>query len=162
MAIARTSSIVSANSNVIQTEDFAALTGTSAAGGTVAWGLEKVLWFYDLFGRDDGRHRRLEVHRHHRHKLTAVENQVNEWILANEEVQSTNEELQSTNEELETTKEEIQSSNEELATVNDELNNRNAELDRIVLRLLSKAPADRYAGAEDLVLDLRDFLNRAA
>jgi hypothetical protein len=37
-----------------------------------------------------------------------------------------------------------------------------AELDRIVLRLLSKAPAARYAAAEDLVLDLRDFLNRAA
>jgi hypothetical protein len=37
-----------------------------------------------------------------------------------------------------------------------------AELDRIVLRLLSKAPALRYAAAEELVLDLRDFLNRAA
>jgi serine/threonine-protein kinase len=37
-----------------------------------------------------------------------------------------------------------------------------AELDRIVLRLLSKAPPQRYAAAEDLVLDLRDFLNRAA
>jgi eukaryotic-like serine/threonine-protein kinase len=37
-----------------------------------------------------------------------------------------------------------------------------AELDRIVLRLLSKAPEQRHAGAEDLVLDLRDFLNRAA
>jgi hypothetical protein len=37
-----------------------------------------------------------------------------------------------------------------------------AELDRIVRRLLSKAPDDRYAAAEDLVLDLRDFLNRAA
>jgi serine/threonine-protein kinase len=36
------------------------------------------------------------------------------------------------------------------------------ELDRIVRRLLSKAPEDRYAAAEDLVLDLRDFLNRAA
>jgi protein kinase-like protein/PEGA domain-containing protein len=36
-----------------------------------------------------------------------------------------------------------------------------AELDRIVLRLLSKAPDQRYAGAEELVLDLRDFLNRA-
>ena len=35
------------------------------------------------------------------------------------------------------------------------------ELDRIVLRLLSKAPEQRYAAAEDLVLDLRDFLNRA-
>jgi serine/threonine-protein kinase len=37
-----------------------------------------------------------------------------------------------------------------------------AELDRIVVRLLSKAPDQRYAAAEDLVLDLRDFLNRAA
>ena len=37
-----------------------------------------------------------------------------------------------------------------------------AELDRIVMRLLSKAPEQRYAVAEDLVLDLRDFLNRAA
>jgi Protein kinase domain/PEGA domain len=36
------------------------------------------------------------------------------------------------------------------------------ELDRIVLRLLSKAPELRYAAAEELVLDLRDFLNRAA
>jgi serine/threonine-protein kinase len=35
------------------------------------------------------------------------------------------------------------------------------ELDRIVVRLLSKAPEQRYAAAEDLVLDLRDFLNRA-
>ena len=35
-------------------------------------------------------------------------------------------------------------------------------LDRIVVRLLSKAPEQRYAAAEDLVLDLRDFLNRAA
>jgi hypothetical protein len=31
-----------------------------------------------------------------------------------------------------------------------------------VLRLLSKRPEERYAAAEDLVLDLRDFLNRAA
>ena len=37
-----------------------------------------------------------------------------------------------------------------------------AELDRIVLRLLSKAPELRYAAAEELVLDLRDFLNRVA
>jgi hypothetical protein len=37
-----------------------------------------------------------------------------------------------------------------------------AELDRIVLRLLNKAPDQRYAAAEELVLDLRDFLNRAA
>jgi hypothetical protein len=37
-----------------------------------------------------------------------------------------------------------------------------AELDRIVLRLLNKAPDQRYAAAEELVLDLRDFLNRVA
>ena len=37
-----------------------------------------------------------------------------------------------------------------------------AELDRIVLRLLNKAPDRRYAAAEELVLDLRDFLNRVA
>jgi serine/threonine-protein kinase len=37
-----------------------------------------------------------------------------------------------------------------------------AELERIVLRLLSKDPDQRYAGAEDLVLELRDFLNQAA
>jgi Protein kinase domain/PEGA domain/Tetratricopeptide repeat len=37
-----------------------------------------------------------------------------------------------------------------------------AELERIVLRLLSKTPEGRYAAAEDVVLDLRDFLNRAA
>jgi serine/threonine protein kinase len=37
-----------------------------------------------------------------------------------------------------------------------------AELDRIVLRLLSKTAEERYASAEELVLDLRDFLNRAA
>jgi hypothetical protein len=37
-----------------------------------------------------------------------------------------------------------------------------AELDRIVLRLLSKTPEERHPAAEDLVLDLRDFLNRAA
>jgi hypothetical protein len=36
------------------------------------------------------------------------------------------------------------------------------ELERIVLRLLAKTPEQRYAGAEDLVLELRDFLNRAA
>jgi serine/threonine-protein kinase len=36
------------------------------------------------------------------------------------------------------------------------------DLERIVLRLLSKAPEDRYESAEDLVLALRDFLNRAA
>jgi hypothetical protein len=37
-----------------------------------------------------------------------------------------------------------------------------AELERIVLRLLSKRPEDRYPGADELVLELRDFLNRAA
>ncbi|HEV7499595.1 MAG TPA: serine/threonine-protein kinase, partial [Vicinamibacteria bacterium] len=36
------------------------------------------------------------------------------------------------------------------------------ELDRIVQRLLAKTPEERYAGAEDLVTELRDFLNRAA
>jgi len=36
------------------------------------------------------------------------------------------------------------------------------ELEAIVLKLLQKSPASRYAGAEDLVVDLRDFLNRAA
>lgn len=36
------------------------------------------------------------------------------------------------------------------------------ELERLVLRLLSKAPADRIATAEDLVRELRDYLNRAA
>jgi serine/threonine-protein kinase len=35
-------------------------------------------------------------------------------------------------------------------------------LEQMVLRLLSKRPEERYAAAEDLVLDLRDFLNRAA
>jgi hypothetical protein len=36
------------------------------------------------------------------------------------------------------------------------------ELERIVLRLLDKQAEQRYAGAEELVLELRDFLNRAA
>jgi hypothetical protein len=36
------------------------------------------------------------------------------------------------------------------------------ELERIVLRLLDKHAEQRYAGAEELVLALRDFLNRAA
>ena len=36
------------------------------------------------------------------------------------------------------------------------------ELERMVLRLLSKAPGERIASAEDLVRELRDFLNRAA
>jgi serine/threonine-protein kinase len=35
-------------------------------------------------------------------------------------------------------------------------------LEQIVLRLLKKLPEERYAGAEELVLELRDFLNRAA
>jgi hypothetical protein len=37
-----------------------------------------------------------------------------------------------------------------------------AALERIVLRLLAKEPEQRYAGAEELVLELRDFLYRAA
>jgi serine/threonine-protein kinase len=37
-----------------------------------------------------------------------------------------------------------------------------AALDRIVMRLLSKRPEDRYASADLLVLDLRDYLNQAA
>jgi serine/threonine-protein kinase len=36
------------------------------------------------------------------------------------------------------------------------------ELERIVLRLLAKQPDQRHSGAEELVLELRDFLNRAA
>jgi hypothetical protein len=36
------------------------------------------------------------------------------------------------------------------------------ELEAIILRLLSKKPDDRYPGAEDLLIALRDFLNRAA
>jgi serine/threonine-protein kinase len=36
------------------------------------------------------------------------------------------------------------------------------ELERVALRLLSKRPDQRHAGAEELVLELRDFLNRAA
>lgn len=51
-----------------------------------------------------------------------------ELRAANEEIQSSNEELQSTTEELETTKEEVQSTNEELTTVNEELRHRNREL----------------------------------
>ncbi len=37
-----------------------------------------------------------------------------------------------------------------------------AEIEAIVLRLLAKAPADRLASAEELVVSLRDWLNRAA
>jgi serine/threonine-protein kinase len=36
------------------------------------------------------------------------------------------------------------------------------ELEAIILRLLRKDPADRYPGAEELLLELRAFLNRAA
>jgi eukaryotic-like serine/threonine-protein kinase len=36
------------------------------------------------------------------------------------------------------------------------------ELERIVMRLLDKHAENRHAGAEELVLELRDFLNRAA
>jgi hypothetical protein len=35
-------------------------------------------------------------------------------------------------------------------------------LERIVLRLLEKQPADRYASAEELLIELRGFLNRVA
>ena len=31
-----------------------------------------------------------------------------------------------------------------------------------MLRLLRKDPADRYPGAEELLIELRDYLNRAA
>jgi serine/threonine-protein kinase len=37
-----------------------------------------------------------------------------------------------------------------------------AELEAIVLRLLAKAPNDRYPGAEELLGDLRAYANRAA
>jgi len=36
------------------------------------------------------------------------------------------------------------------------------ELEAIVLRLMRKDPAERYAGAEELLIELRDYLNRAA
>jgi serine/threonine-protein kinase len=36
------------------------------------------------------------------------------------------------------------------------------ELEEIVLRLMSKDPADRYPGAEELLIALRNYLNRAA
>ena len=36
------------------------------------------------------------------------------------------------------------------------------ELEEIVLRLMSKDPADRYPGAEELLIALRSYLNRAA
>jgi len=36
------------------------------------------------------------------------------------------------------------------------------EVERIVLRLLEKSPDDRYQTAEDLLIALRDYLNRAA
>ena len=36
-----------------------------------------------------------------------------------------------------------------------------AEWERIVRRLLAKAPGERYQAAEELVLELRDFLYRA-
>jgi eukaryotic-like serine/threonine-protein kinase len=36
------------------------------------------------------------------------------------------------------------------------------EMERIVLQLLNKRPEERYAGADELVIELRDFLNRTA
>ena len=36
-----------------------------------------------------------------------------------------------------------------------------SDLERIVLRLLGKRPEQRYAAAEELVLELRGFINRA-
>ncbi len=36
------------------------------------------------------------------------------------------------------------------------------ELEAIILRLLRKEPAERYPGAEELLIELRDYLNRAA
>jgi hypothetical protein len=36
------------------------------------------------------------------------------------------------------------------------------ELERITLRLLNKRPADRYPSADELVVELRDYLNRTA
>ena len=36
------------------------------------------------------------------------------------------------------------------------------QLEAIVLRLLAKDPADRFPGAEELLIELREFLNRAA
>jgi serine/threonine-protein kinase len=35
-------------------------------------------------------------------------------------------------------------------------------VEAIVLRLLAKKPADRFPGAEELLIELRDFINRAA
>ncbi len=36
------------------------------------------------------------------------------------------------------------------------------ELEAIILKLLRKEPAERYPGAEELLIELRDYLNRAA
>jgi eukaryotic-like serine/threonine-protein kinase len=36
------------------------------------------------------------------------------------------------------------------------------EVEAIILRLLSKKPDDRHPGAEELLIELRDYLNRAA
>jgi serine/threonine-protein kinase len=36
------------------------------------------------------------------------------------------------------------------------------ELEAIVLKLLRKEPDERYPGAEELLIELRDYLNRAA
>jgi PAS domain S-box-containing protein len=60
-----------------------------------------------------------------------------ELKLSNEELQSINEELKSTTEELETSKEELQSMNEELTTVNGELTRKLEELHRANSDLLN-------------------------
>jgi serine/threonine-protein kinase len=36
------------------------------------------------------------------------------------------------------------------------------ELEAIILKLLQKSPANRYPGAEELLIELRNYLNRAA
>jgi len=36
------------------------------------------------------------------------------------------------------------------------------QLEAIILRLLQKDPGQRYPGAEELLIELREYLNRAA